>query len=73
MNLKQQANKMRKVDKLLSDAHSLLVDIYDVRNRANSTLYGDALTSSIAQISNVIHVLRNCGESPDYLAIWERN
>lgn len=51
MSLKQQANKMRKVDKLLSEAHSLLIDIYHIREQAN----GLCLIKNQMYLINMIH------------------
>ena len=72
MTRKEQEEKIAKADDVIADAHSILLDVYYDRKEAGAVVKGDALTHAISLLSDAIHTLRDAGESPRYLAAWER-
>lgn len=63
---------LRTADKALCAAHEILLDLHSERTAHNDTVEGDPLSVSLRHISTAIETLRQNGESPDYLARWER-
>jgi hypothetical protein len=56
---------------LVAQAHSLLVDVHYSREASGAYIEGEAIDSAILNLNRAIETLRDCGESPDYLARWE--
>lgn len=72
MTRQEQAEKIREADDMLSQAHSLLVDVRHDRHEVGAGIQGDVIDTSIRHVTIAIDSLRDCGESPDYMAAWER-
>jgi len=49
---------------MLSEAHSLLIDIYNARGKKNEVIHGDGLTTDIKEIGGAIDRLRVCQSHP---------
>ena len=50
----------------------MLVDVYYSRKEDGAVIQGDGLTHAIGLLSHALDTLRDTGESPRYLAAWER-
>ncbi|HZR17959.1 MAG TPA: hypothetical protein VFE51_11620 [Verrucomicrobiae bacterium] len=72
MTRKQEDETIAEADEIISKAHSMLVDVYYSRKEANATIEGDALTHAIGLLCHALDTLRDTGESPRYLAAWDR-
>ena len=72
MTRKKQQESLRKADSLLSQAHSLVLDVSLARQESGELIPGDALSTVLGHCNKAIDILRDCGESPDYYAAWER-
>jgi hypothetical protein len=72
MTRKQQEKTIARADEVICKAHSMLVDVYYARKDAGAVIEGDALTHAIGLLCHALDTLRDTGESPRYMAAWER-
>ena len=68
----EQQEAIRKADSLLCEAQSLIGDVCYSREQTNERVEGDAISTVLGYCNKAIDTLRDCGESPDYYAAWER-
>jgi hypothetical protein len=72
MTRKQEDETIAEADEIICKAHSMLVDVNYSRKEAGAVIDGDALTHAIGLLCHTLDTLRDTGESPRYLAVWER-
>ena len=72
MTRRQQEETIAEADEIICKAHSMLVDVYYARRQAGAVVQGDALTYATGLLCHALDTLRDSGESPRYLAAWER-
>ncbi len=72
MTRKQQEETIAEADETICKAHSMLVDVYYARKKGGAVVKGEALTHAIGLLCHALETLRDTGESPRYLAAWER-
>ena len=68
----EQQEAIRKADSLLCEAQALIADVCYSREQTNERVEGDAISTVLSHCNKAITTLRDCGESPDYNAAWER-
>ena len=72
MTAAEQQKAIREADSLLCEAQALIADVSYSREQTGERVEGDAISTVLGHCNKAIDILRDCGESPDYNAAWER-
>jgi hypothetical protein len=72
MTASEQQKALRDADALLCQAQALVADVCYARDQKGELVTGDAVSTVLGHCNKAIDILRDCGESPDYNAAWER-